>query len=221
MSVFQGTNEIDNVLQGTNEIQAIYQGSQEIWTNAKAIDLGTAQTFNIRTLLPNVDYTQLTTNNFVIVTSSTLSHGSTPVYYEGQRTYVNESCTKSYNSSTGVLTCRLNWNYLASGNVDTTDYASCHVYYVKDISKLISLGAGTSFNIRTLYPNLYQSLTVDNFAMITINNASDSARSSGSRVSASVTFTKSYNSSTGVFTFSCDASYTPTNCYIVKKVKQR
>lgn len=75
-------------------------------------------------------------------------------------------------------------------------------------SQPILLGAGTSYNIKTLYPDYYADLTADNFIV-----AFDSASSTGGTrnpdgalypqfgsISGSTTITKNYNATTGQLT---------------------
>lgn len=74
--------------------------------------------------------------------------------------------------------------------------------------KVVSLGSGTSFNIKNLYPTLYDKLTADNFFFRTADTASGT---NGIRMNANATsreyagfavgIAKSYDSSTGVLSF--------------------
>lgn len=79
----------------------------------KLYDLGTAQSFNIKTLCPNVDYTKLTVDNFIFIELPTISYKSGN---KGSMCDNNSglggtgSVSKSYNASTGVLSCSYTMN---------------------------------------------------------------------------------------------------------------
>lgn len=95
--------------------------------------MGTKQSFDIKSLYPDT-YQDLTADNFIV--SASPSSGYTV------RTSVNNSGTywisqthsleKSYNASTGVLTCR--WKMVTSSNFsyvgDGTRYSDATVYFV-------------------------------------------------------------------------------------------
>ena len=74
----------------------------------KLYDLGTAQSFDIKILVPNVDYTKLTASNFIFMELPSIS------YKSGNKGSMSDnnsglggtgSMSKSYNASTGVLSC--------------------------------------------------------------------------------------------------------------------
>ena len=102
----------------------------------------------------------------------------------------------------------------------TPDDLSDCVTAVGNMNKVYYLGTGTSFNIKTLFPNQYSSLSTSNF-IVEVNTLSTSGSSTGgaygvmysssgggSEIFAStsssntVTVSKSYNTSTGVLTIS-------------------
>lgn len=88
----------------------------------KLYDLGTAKSFDIKKLCPKVDYTKLTTNNFIFIDLPTISYKSGN---KGSMCDNNSglggkgSVSKSYNASTGVLTC--------SYTFDAIWYRGCNV----------------------------------------------------------------------------------------------
>lgn len=93
--------------------------------------LGTGTSFNIKTKLPDIDYTQLNANNFIIGASSssnttgTRKTYQTHQYISGKTTGFNLS--KSYNATTGVLT--------VSGNVTTSTVCNDDSYiYCTDMT---------------------------------------------------------------------------------------
>lgn len=109
---------------------------------AKLYDLGTGTSFDLKTLVPDVDYTSLTADNFFYKdltgaksTWGGLKNGTNP------KAYLN--CGKSYNSSTGVLSVTLNANGGVAGgwfpeaggafeNIDIYAYGSVHAYLILD-----------------------------------------------------------------------------------------
>ena len=78
-------------------------------------------------------------------------------------------------------------------------------------SGIVDLGLGTSFDIKTLAPNVdYKNLTKDSFIVECINNTvtsngflRDNLDSTWHWVKASVSIDKSYDATTGILTVSC------------------
>lgn len=71
------------------------------------INLGTGTSFNISTLVPNVDYTKLTADNFIVGcnnSSSTTRENKSPGNVGNEYITANiSSITKNYDNSTGIL----------------------------------------------------------------------------------------------------------------------
>lgn len=69
--------------------------------------MGSGSSFDLKTLVPGIDYSSLTSDNFIVGTSGiSRTRGS---YVDGSYCYypvvtLNSDLTKSYNSGTGVLT---------------------------------------------------------------------------------------------------------------------
>lgn len=192
------------------------------------IYLGTEKSYNIKTLYPDVDYTTLTNDNFIVGTegSDYSYNGSSSTGYTcyqtsggysvdlGNKNYNcsrTMSATHSYNALTGVLT-------ITSSNATPFAY-----FVVKPEKGIVDLGsAAGTYNIKELYPNIdYTKLTVDHFAVgFTSGTHSYSSSkkvsgycypsdtSGGYQVnsnwsyscSGAVKTTKSYDASTGVLT---------------------
>ena len=167
----------------------------EIWSNGvKAINLGMGTSFNIQTLLPNVDYTQLTDDNFVIATSSTTYLSGSGGYGEDETFFGNVATVKNYDNQTGVLTCYTRWNADGRGTINS----NVQVYYVKNPLKLKFIGHNTSIDIKNIYKK-WQNLTIDNFVVKVIPSASTSFKNDATHLNyAEVSFGKSY--SNGVIT---------------------
>ena len=70
------------------------------------VDLGTGTSFDVKTLAPNVDYTQLTSDNFIIELTNSESTGNSGT---GGKTSVRGYSvkTKNYNSETGALSASI------------------------------------------------------------------------------------------------------------------
>lgn len=76
--------------------------------------LGTGTSFDIKTLLPDVDYTKLTVDNFIIpLGTSTLeggfydANGGVYIYFDGignKTANINITLSKAYDNQTGILT---------------------------------------------------------------------------------------------------------------------
>lgn len=109
---------------------------------SKLIDLGSAQTFDIKTRYPN-KYSQFTENNFIIARNKTgredLPNNPNEYlfnHYRGANGTWSVTCThkleKTYSQTTGILTCR--FRSIADANVDADDFntaSSTHVYLVE------------------------------------------------------------------------------------------
>ena len=77
--------------------------------SGRLIDLGTSTSYDIKTLLPDVDYTHLTVDDFIILANVSNSSTSASVYdYPDSGSLSSSSCSYtryvSYDPSTGVLT---------------------------------------------------------------------------------------------------------------------
>ena len=102
--------------------------------------LGTGTSFNIKTLLPEIDYASLTPDKFIIGLSG-IPSGSTSSTEMGISRYTasaslsGASLTKSYNTSTGVLTIggysgTVTLNCSDSGRVRSTSVSSTPFVYL-------------------------------------------------------------------------------------------
>ena len=104
--------------------------------------LGTATTFNVKSLVPSVDYTKLTADNFFIQTINndmTGAHTEQQVYADRSNGNYGVEIQKSYNSSTGVLTCQIhgaNWYQDSNGKGanNWNKYCACKVYLIENLS---------------------------------------------------------------------------------------
>lgn len=81
-----------------------------------------------------------------------------------------------------------------------------------DMKVVKYIGKGTSFDIKTLYPTSYQNFTTDNFFAepISSNSGSSSPDTHGYGASsfyANYTYSKNYNSTTGILTVSSCVSF--------------
>ena len=168
MQTFNG-KELQNCYSGSQQIDKITYGDKVIWENFRIIDLGVGQTFNIKNYTSK--WSSLTVDNFFCIGTSnqaTLSGSETGDVV----VYVENGYEKSY--SNGTLTFRIK---LMSGG--STAYGSVHAVLVEKMDKLVNLGSGTSFNVRS-YPN-YADFTYKNFLMLKPDgNANNGVRTPGS-----------------------------------------
>lgn len=96
--------------------------------NDKVTSLGTTNDYDITTLLPNVDYTTLTADNFYIRVATSVS-GWQDVEPEETRTVTsNMTFTKNYNAQTGQLELHFNTSYTPWG--DTPQKVAVEVFYI-------------------------------------------------------------------------------------------
>lgn len=99
----QANNQLLLKVGGADSVIPFSKGS-----TGRLIDLGTATVFDIKTLLPDVDYTKLTVDDFVILLNVSNSSTSASVYdYPDSGSLSASSCSYTrhvaYNASTGVL----------------------------------------------------------------------------------------------------------------------
>lgn len=231
--IYLNDNELQNLHIEDKEIQRVLFGDKLVWENNKIVDLGWGKSWNIAELFPNL-YQDLTVDNFFLLSANSVS-GSDRIDGTG-RLALASGIAKSYDSSTGALSFYTSYNY---GEMTNTVRA----VLVSKVDKLTYVGYGTSFNVRNLFPNDYQNMTVDNFLVKTIRHwNSDTGLPMfydyfGNRsvsgtwtASGNFTFHKSYNASTGVLTVYFNSSGSASgvsdtwnrnsNCYVygTKKV---
>lgn len=192
---------------GQTEIERIMYGDRLVWEGNKVIYLGNGQSFDVASVYS--DYASLTADNFLFLSASSCSGSDTEtVRYDGDNKYVTiySGMLKSYNASNGTLSFQ-------SGCGDSR--GNVRALLVKDISKLVDMGNGTTFNVKNYFPNDYQSMTADCFAARIIKHwnstNSNNAWNFTCRIgcyytgtySASSTWSmvKSYDPSTGILTF--------------------
>lgn len=148
-------NELQSCYNGSQEIDKIMYGSSLVWENIKLIDLGTAQSFNIKNYTSN--WANLTVNNFFMVGNSNRA-SINGIDRDDTIVYVTNDWEKSY--SNGTLTFRIKIFDSEGRNA----YAGVHAVMVEKIDKLIHLGSGQSFNAKS-YSN-WQDFTYKNFLML-------------------------------------------------------
>ena len=96
-----------------NDMKAQYEAQianlQEQANSSKIYSLGSGTSFDIKTLVPSVDYTKLTINNFIVATT-TLSASTGDIRKGGSwvgggvSISASMNITKSYDATTGILT---------------------------------------------------------------------------------------------------------------------
>lgn len=200
-------NDLQEFYYGEEVGTKITYGDKVIWERVKVVDLGTGQSFNISDYTNN--YQNLTVNNFFLIGTTSLSISG---FNDDNSsiTYIYEGYQKVYNASTGVLTFRM---YMINGDTDAWIYGNVHAVMVENIDKLVYLGAGQSFNVRS-YKN-YADFTYKNFLMSQPYNISSGAwaQISGVRAPLSYSVTSKINSSysDGIFTCNYQGRYTHQN----------
>lgn len=200
--IYLDGHELVNLHIGTNEIQRVMLGDKVVWENAIVIDLGEGKSFDVSSIYSR--YGDLTNDNFFILSASSCSASQgIRMYPTDSRQYVGFSAylIKSYNSSTGILSC---YNAIRNNGGSVLNSGNVRVVLVANPSKLIYLGSGTSFNVSS-YAG-YQNFTVNNFLIKSTGNAAAGGMfypqgavydDSGKGTS---TISKSYNSSNGLVT---------------------
>lgn len=192
-----GTKNIRAIYNGTTDIDRVMYGESLVWEKLKTVDLGTRvfSNYDITSIYP--DYGNLTVDNFFILGMENAT-GSSRVTVSGSTLYLSLTgkLYKSYNASTGRLTC---YNQMTGNN--TSANAKVHVVIVSDPSRLTSLGSAQSFNVTNV--DGYRDFTVDSFL---IKNCSqyfeNHARTENGTWTATGTMKlyKTYNPSKGLLT---------------------
>ena len=107
--------DVSNVESALNELYAkIATSTDELNSSNKVYYLGTSNTYNIKTLFPDIDYTTLTNNNFLVVTTGSCSKTPTNYCYgQTAETYTQKAygASWSYNSNTGALSVTAAYTY--------------------------------------------------------------------------------------------------------------
>ena len=119
------TDSVDSTTEVTNDITTLYAKYK---TQSSIINLGTGTSFNIQTLAPDVDYTKLTVDNFIIGTTSAsqnianFTNGNS--YKLSTGGFTGFTLNKSYNNTTGILTISGNsyttWVWISNNNYSTS-----------------------------------------------------------------------------------------------------
>lgn len=223
--IYLNGKELENLHAEEKQIDRVMYGDKLVWENNKIIELGTASSFDIASIYPN--YSELTADNFFLVSSSptSISGTSTATVHDSQYyCYITiwTGMYKSYNAQTG----QLSWyqrntysdSYTAHSGGDTR-YATANInaVLITKPEKLTYLGLGTTFNLKNMFPNEYQNFTVDNFVASNwyYNNGGQqgylthsSAHYQGVwRGSATTSFIKTYDASTGILNFYYNGAY--------------
>lgn len=124
----------------TDKIKATEFADEITNLSTKPILLGTATSFNVKNVLPN-SYSTLTVDNFFIQTIQNQmsgAHTEQQVYADRNNGNYGVEIQKSYNSSTGVLTCQIhgaNWYQDSNGNGanNWNKYCACKVYVIEKL----------------------------------------------------------------------------------------
>ena len=209
MPIYQGNNEIENLMFGETQIETVYKGDQEVWNNNAwyLIYLGTVTSYNVTNL--GVDPTQLTADNFLALSQgSHISGYCEKVYSSSSTSEVSYNIVKSYNPNNGVISF---YYHTDSRNENKATpfplYLISHqkvngATKVKDKNK-IYLGKSTSFNVASFYED-YQNLSADNFYFSggdRSNYAEGPDVSGAGPVNTEGWIEKSYNPNTGALSF--------------------
>ena len=168
--IIRNGKELENLYSESQQIDKVMFGDKLVWENNRIIDLGTNTDFDVSQVYSK--YADLTEDNFFLVsqTPTTLS-GSASAYVDetGHQTYLTiwTGLVKEYDPSTGALSFYQYDEFVSSSTIapstSVKKKASVHAVIITKPEKLISLGLGTAFNIKGMFPNEYQNFTADNF----------------------------------------------------------
>ena len=192
---------------GSNEIVQIMYGTRLVWEIGKCVYLGYGSSFTLTESIYK-KYKSLTVDDFFIspaegyLIETSYSCGCwDPQYASGtlcKDSAGNVCCksfsdtatfSKSWTASTGKFTC-------------TFGGKGVYVWIIPNSAKHIAngtikkVGTGQTFNLASIAKD-YQSCTKNNFLFRTINSATSSESCCSYNCPNSISFTKSYNASTG------------------------
>ena len=192
-----GTTNIRDVFNGTTDILKVMYGTNLVWEKLIVIDLGTRKFDNYDITSYYSNYGSLTKDNFFVVNMNNAS-GSSRVVVNGSTLWlrITGELIKSYNASTGKLTC---YNQ-CSGNI-STGTGNVHVVLIPNPDKLVSLGSAQSFNVSNQQG--YKNFTADNFLIKNVTKYTENhSRTYDGTWTASATtkLYKNYNASKGLLT---------------------
>jgi len=217
--------ELNECYYGDTEINKIMYADKEVWGGTRVIELGTGTSIDVASIYPK--YNELTADNFFFVSSSPTSVSGTStatVHDSAYYCYITiwTGMYKTYDAQTGQLNFyqqnAYSDTYSAHSGGDTR-YATAGMkaVLVSKPEKLTYLGLGTTFDIKSIFPNDYQRFTVNNFiaknwyynnggqqGYIVHSSAHVQGRWSGS---ATTSLIKTYNASTGILNFYYDSVY--------------
>ena len=162
MGIRLGTTRIRDIFNGTLDILKVMYGTELVWEKLIVIDLGTAKFDNYDITSYYADWQSLTADNFYIANMNSAS-GSSKVVVSGYTKYlkIHGELIKSYNATTGKLTCYNQCAGVAQEGTNTTGTGNVHVVLVVNPDELISLGSGQSFNLTN--ESGYRNFTADDF----------------------------------------------------------
>ena len=210
---------------GETEIERIMYSDKLVWEGNKVIDLGSGTSFDVASVYSK--YGELTADNFFFLLSSPTSISGTSTATVHDSAYycyltIWTGMYKTYNPLTGQLSWYVRNSYsdtysAHSGGDTRYATASMRAILVTKPEKLVSLGLGSSFDIKSKFPNSYQNLTADNFIATNwyygnggqqgyLMHANRHVEGSWSGT-GTTTLIKSYNASTGVLNFYYNNAY--------------
>lgn len=117
------TWEVDNVQAAIDELKETCS-SPVVPGNTNVYYIGDGTSFNIKTKFPDIDYTKLTANNFIVELNDSYDYherqrSPDDYYWWGKKIFLG----KSYNASTGVLSAYV---YAAAYKDSSLVYAHNH-----------------------------------------------------------------------------------------------
>lgn len=164
MPIEKNNEDLWNLYFGEQEIKKVMYGETLVWENNRVINLGLGKRWNIAELYPNL-YKKLTLDNFYVLSMNSFSGNDrfavTETGVDVGYLNVNVRLAKKYNQNTGILEMYGECN---EGKGDVIGLI------VTKPLKLIEIGLGTSFDIASLQPSLYNKLSLNNFIIKTIPN---------------------------------------------------
>ena len=118
-------------LSSTNVESALTELATKIGNGgtSQAVELGTNTSYNIATLYPNIDYTQLTVDNFYYKIGNRSFGSVSSNLAGGNAAYLAfASPTISYDNSTGIVSCtRANINTIGSENTSSGSFVTIYL----------------------------------------------------------------------------------------------
>lgn len=140
-----------------SEVYAGIHLGKYFYISNRYFDLGRGRQWDLSALLPNI-YQKLSIDNVFLLSARNVSGGASIVVtqtgYDVGYLSISVGISRSYDERTGILKMNV---YCNNGKADVTPVI------ITKPEKLIHIGNGQIFDIKSMFPTTYQNFNVNNF----------------------------------------------------------